>query len=343
MFTYAVSAVKMKKLITYFSSAGLTALLMLSLITCTKKTDNPIKFQKGTFPDSIINISAINSGYDDYNLDIHVLSAINPLVFSSNRGSSGGQFDLVHGTFSYIFDQGTGDFTLYGEITNDAFLTRLVSKVNTAGNDFGPYRLYSALDGFEYLILSSVSNGNLDFFYTKNRPYFGTSVPEISGPFPVSLLNSVSDEAYFCFDTNQDSAYFSSNAEGNFDICLHTKPAGTLMDAWLSLSYSASSKVDILNSTGDDKCPYIYRKVMVFASNREGGSGGYDLYYSIFSNGNWGAPINFGSGINTASDEYRPVIAGDEEFTNQYLLFSSNRPGGQGGFDLYFTGIDLVN
>jgi hypothetical protein len=69
-----------------------------------------------------------------------------------------------------MFDQGTGDFTLNGEITNDAFLTRLVSKVNTAGNDFGPYRLYSALDGFEYLILSSVSNGNLDFSIRKTGP-----------------------------------------------------------------------------------------------------------------------------------------------------------------------------
>jgi hypothetical protein len=199
--------------------------------------------------------------------------------------------------------------------------------------------LYSALDGFEYLILSSVSNGNLDFFYTKNRPYFGTSVPEVSDPVPVSLLNSASDEAYFCFDTNQDSAYFSSNTEGNFDICLHTKPTGTLMDAWLSLSYATSSKVDILNSSGDDKCPFIYRKVMVFASNRDGGSGGYDLYYSIFSDGNWGAPTNF-AGINTASDEYRPVIAGDEEFTNQFLMFSSNRPVVR--VRSHFTGINIA-
>jgi WD40-like Beta Propeller Repeat len=330
----------MKKLLIYIFSAGLTAFLFFGLLSC-RKTENPIKFPKGTFPDSIINLSGINSAFDDYNLDIHVLSGSYPLIFSSNRGSSGGQFDLVYGTFSYLFDQQTGDFSLNTEITNDPFLSKLVTKANTSGNDFGPYRLYSPLDGFEYLILSSFHNGNLDFYYTKNLPYFGTTVPEVAGPYPVTLLNSMSNDAYICFDTNQDSAYFSSDADGNFDICLHKRPAETIMDTWLNLAYSPSSKVDILNSTGDDKCPFIFRKIMVFASNRPGGLGGYDLYYSKFSNGNWGTPVNLGPKINTASDEYRPVIGSDEEFTNSFLMFSSNRPGGKGGFDLYFTGIDL--
>jgi hypothetical protein len=80
---------------------------------------------------------------------------------------------------------------------------------------------------------------------------------------------------------------------------------------------------------------------MVFASNREGGLGGYDLYYSVFTKGQWSAPVNFGPSINTASDEYRPVLGSDEEFTNVFMMFSSNRPGGHGGFDLYFTGIDI--
>ncbi len=331
----------MKKLLTYFSAAGLAAFIIVASISC-KKTENPIKFQRGTFPDSIINMTDINSPYDDYNLDIHVLSASSPVVFSSNRGSTGGQFDLVYGTFSYLFNQETGDFVLNGAITDDPFLTKLVTKVNTTGNDFGPYRLYSPLDGYEYLILSSVSNGNLDFFYTKNLPYFGTSVPDVSGPYPVNLLNSGSNDAYICFDTNQDSAYFSSDADGNFDIFLHKKPAETLISTWLNLAFSASSKVDILNSEGDDKCPFIFRKLMVFASNRPGGLGGYDLYYSKFSNGNWGTPVNFGPEINTASDEYRPVMGDHEEFTNAFMMFSSNRPGGKGGFDLYFTGVDMT-
>ena len=50
-------------------------------------------------------------------------------------------------------------------------------------------------------------------------------------------------------------------------------------------------------------------------------------------------PINLGPRINSSSDEYRPVIGFSESYTNYYLIFSSNRSGGKGGFDLYFTGI----
>ena len=333
----------MKKLLIYISVTSLIVIILISSTTC-KKTENPIKFPKGTFPDSIINISGINSVYDDYNMDIYVISAANPLVFSSNRGSGGGQFDLVYGTLSYLFSQETGDFILNGEMTNDAFLAKLVLKVNTSGNDFGPYRLYSPLDGYEYLIVSSVNtNGNLDFYYTKNRPYFGTTIPEVSGTYPVSLLNSGSDDAYICFDTNQDSAYFSTSRDGNFDIFLHKRPAETNLDTWFNLDFSSSSRVDSINSTSEDKCPLILGKIMVFTSNRPGGMGGYDLYYSVFRKEKWSSPVNFGPGINTSSDEYRPVLGGHDDFTNLLMIFSSNRPGGKGGFDLYFTGVEFLN
>jgi hypothetical protein len=81
---------------------------------------------------------------------------------------------------------------------------------------------------------------------------------------------------------------------------------------------------------------------MVFTSNREGGYGGFDLYYSIFANGEWGEPINMGERINTEYDEYRPILKYVNEFENNFLMFSSNREGGKGGFDLYYTGINLI-
>jgi len=34
--------------------------------------------------------------------------------------------------------------------------------------------------------------------------------------------------------------------------------------------------------------------LMVFASDRAGGFGGFDLYYSRLQNGKWSAPVNFG-------------------------------------------------
>ena len=82
---------------------------------------------------------------------------------------------------------------------------------------------------------------------------------------------------------------------------------------------------------------------MVFTSNRPGGMGGYDLFYSFYENGTWSTPVNFGDKINTPYDEYRPIVKSyGYEFTNDFMIFSSNRPGGQGGFDLYYVGIDKL-
>lgn len=317
----------------------LTALLLT--LSCEKKT-LPALIEKGTFPDSLIILSDINSAYDDYNSDIHALSAASPIVFSSNRGSSGGQFDLVHGVLAYSFIQENGDFFLVSEMAPDPFLSQLVSKVNTAGDDLGPYRFYSPIDGYEYLVVSSENtSGDLDFQYTKNLPYFGTNVPGIADAKAVVLLNSGDNDAYFCFNTGQDTAYFCRDTDGSFDIWMYPKQTEATMDEWFSQEAASPVKVEALSSAGSDKCPYIYRKIMVFASDREGGLGGYDLYYSEFENGTWGSPVNFGPAINTESDEYRPILAGNEDFTNMFLLFSSDRPGGKGGFDLYFYGTDL--
>ena len=318
-----------------------TLLISIGLSGCKKK-ENPIPFPVGTFPDSVINLTSVNSQFDDYNLDLFQIDGAYSFIFSSNRGSSGGQFDLVQGIISFIFSQTTGEFGLSSEMGNNAFITNLINKANTPGNDFGPMTLFSSSDGYEYLILSSVNtNGNLDFYYLKNRPVYGSTLPDILGPYPVNLLNTNSDDAYISFDTNQDSVYFSSNQGGNFDIFLHRRPSETNIDTWFNLDYLSSVSVDSINSPGEDKCPLIFKKVMVFASNRSGGMGGYDLYYSIFRNGKWSAPTNLGPGINTTSDEYRPIISYHPDFSNQFLMFSSNKSGGKGGFDIYFTGVEF--
>jgi len=330
----------MKKQSYYNYLVFLFSIISISLIlTDCKKNENPIKFPKGTFPDSIYNLTDINSAYDDYNIALYQLSVTSPIIFSSNRKSLGGQFDLEQASVSFNFDQTNGNFSVKAEMSNDLFLTKLINKAITPGDDFGPYRLFSISDGFEYLLISSVNEaGNLDLFYLRNQPVTGTTLPNVEGPFPIKLLNTGSDDAYLSFNSNFDSAYFTSNRDGNYDIYLHMRPSNKTLAAWFNLDFSASTKVDSVNSTSDDKCPFVYKNILVFTSDRPGGFGGFDLYYSIFRNGNWSSPVNFGSKINSSSDEYRPVIAQPPDFTNLYMMFSSNRPGGKGGFDLYFTG-----
>ena len=47
--------------------------------------------------------------------------------------------------------------------------------------------------------------------------------------------------------------------------------------------------------------------------------------------------------FNTEYDEFRPIVRPQWGFSNDFMLFSSNRPGGKGGFDLYYVGVDKIN
>lgn len=75
-------------------------------------------------------------------------------------------------------------------------------------------------------------------------------------------------------------------------------------------------------------------KRVFFASNRPGGYGGYDLYFSDFREGRWSPAVNLGPEINTEGNEAFPYI-----HPNGRLFFASTGHGGLGGYDLFL--IDL--
>jgi len=75
-------------------------------------------------------------------------------------------------------------------------------------------------------------------------------------------------------------------------------------------------------------------KVLFFSSNRPGGIGGKDIWYSVSDQkGKWKEPVNLGEKINTEGDEMSPFI----HFDGKTLYFSSNGLPGMGGFDIYRT------
>jgi hypothetical protein len=320
-------------------AAFFTVVVLIMIFPGCKKTENPVKFPLGTFPDSVYNLEGLNTIYDDYNSDIYEISSSSPIIFSSNRNSSGDQFDLVQGNLWFSFDQTNGDFTVGSNMTIDLFYTTIANKANTTGNDYGPYSTFSSSDGYDYLFSASGPvDGPLDLYYVRNLPKYGSAPPVVNGPYPVSIFNTGYDDAYICFDLNEDSAYFCSNRGGNYDIFVSKKPGTMSLDTWMSKPFAASSVVDSINSSADEKCPFIYKNIMIFASNRNGGTGGYDLYYSVFRKGKWSSAINLGPRVNTTYNEFRPIIGYHPDFTNKMIVFSSDTTGGSGGFDLYFTG-----
>lgn len=75
-------------------------------------------------------------------------------------------------------------------------------------------------------------------------------------------------------------------------------------------------------------------KTLYFASAREGGYGGTDIYYSkIDDKGNWGLAQNIGDVINTKKNDKSPFMHSD----SQTLYYASDGKYGLGGFDIYFS------
>jgi len=85
------------------------------------------------------------------------------------------------------------------------------------------------------------------------------------------------------------------------------------------------SKHPALSITGD---------TLFFVSNRTGGQGMNDLYYSVSAGEDqWGAPKNLGPQINTKFNENSPFFLSREKL----LVFASQGHAGYGGFDVFLA------
>ncbi len=305
----------------------------------------------GEFPDTPTNLTEFNTEYDDYNSTGPSFGETFPFCFSSNRKSNGDHYDIIYKLMSIefskddrelrIFNNTSGNLSVVIENNN---IANAMNKINTSSDEFGPYLIPRGLvsgssnpnNRYESYILmySSEHDGNQDILYTHNLD--DESYLE---PIKIDFLNSPFDDAYPSLNMDNSTVFFSSNRAGEYNIYSHEMDSSQdILD--LLVSNNAESRLDtVLSSAFDDQCPFINEKILVFSSNREGGFGGYDLYYALWEDNEWSAPINFGEKINTEHDEFRPIVRQQWDFNNDIMIFSSNQPGGMGGFDLYYVGI----
>lgn len=337
-------------------------LIALSLLPLLFLTGCPLFRYKSTSIDPfLVNLEQINTRYNDYNAyaPTSILDEFG-IVYSTDFPSSGTHLDIR--TASITLTQNGAEVEVEGSRTGTFY-----SAFNSEKDERGPIftgRYYfdyyqeegsttfypdyfdpEAADADDIFFLfsrdrSSEEGRGFDILFSRFLPDRGTwSEAETAG------FNSLHSDYYPCCDG--EYIYFSSNRSGNENI--YRTP---YIDETSFLDSGDPVPVSELNSSFNDSCPYVYSewaadtKIMVFSSDREGGTGGYDIYFSFWDDENktWQAPRPMGSPVNSPHNEYRPTIytAFTMDPFKYILLFSSDRPDGTGGYDLYIAGSETL-
>jgi len=291
--------------------------------------------QFGQFPENPENFESINSAYDDYNsaapYDLYSQFAY---LFSSNKNSSGEEFDIVSYIVEFYYDFEAEQAVFKAEEDIVSPYKEILPQINSSSNELGPFTMFSRDYLYDFVFYATDSSGNLDINYAEHNIY-----SDAWNNQDLEKINTENNEDNTCFKSDQSELFFCSDKEGVYNIH-KVQLSGLSTTNWLQTEELPTwINCETLNSSSNDKCPYINGSLMVFASDREGGYGGYDLYFSILTIEGWTEPVNFGSGINTEYDEYRPITLYAAQYLNDVMFFSSDRPGGLGGFDLYYVGI----
>lgn len=213
-------------------------------------------------------------------------------------------------------------------------LTRLGESINSAYSDFGP-----AINGDD-LFFSSLRFDNLN-----NKTYPSRKISNILKSKKLSTANALDftnpswagkSVAHTAFNKDKSKVYFT--------VCDNINEYDKRCDLYSasvdkSGAWSEAVKLsDFINKPGVTQTQpnigynaTINKEVLYFASNREGGKGGLDLWYVVIDgSGNYSEPMNLAS-LNTAQDDACPFY----HSASKTLYYSSKGHLGMGGYDVF--------
>lgn len=281
------------------------------------------------------NLGDLNSEFDDYNSDLPYPAQRMEIYFSSNRNSKGTEFDIVGGKLDFSYH--SEDNILNVSIPNDGSPSEselLFPKINSEYNEFGPYTYYSGKDLLFFYATNPQDTFEINFIELTNWNY--SSQQAVSGPISITKINDNGNNLYPSIDSDKRKLFFCSNrADTCFSIYSAVYKTEITKQTLVAGDIQQISRENSISSNFDDKCLFVKDNFMVFTSNRDGS---YDLWYSKLDNNNWTEPLKFDDRINSVYNEYRPVIF--EILGFNLMIFSSDRPNGKGGYDLYIVKID---
>lgn len=221
------------------------------------------------------------------------------------------------------------------EAEPDAKVTKLGSNVNSPYSDIDPIMINDTL------YFSSMRNINVKDKFKPHRriSQVFTSIKDgDSNPMDSTFNSAERHTAHFSYNTKKTRVYFT--------FCEHTNAYDIRCDLYYR-EVSADGKYgepvmlpEPVNAPGytttqpnigyDQKSE---REILYFVSDRAGGKGRLDIYYSVINkDGSFAAPVNI-EYLNTPDNDITPYFHNP----TQTLYFSTWERNGFGGFDIFST------
>ncbi|MDF3076511.1 MAG: OmpA/MotB domain protein [Sphingobacteriaceae bacterium] len=202
------------------------------------------------------------------------------------------------------------------------------SELNT-----GDYQ--NALQHFtKYLAYSNISDASKKLVskYVKDCQF---SIEAIKKPVPFKPENlgasvNTKDQEYLPVVTADEETLIFTRRKNNMEDFYKSVKVD---NQWSNSQYlSKDINTDIYNEGAQCISPdglYLF----FTGCNRPDGMGRCDIYVSRREGKGWSKPFNLGAPVNTPGWESQPTLSAD----GRILYFTSTRPGGLGGYDIYRT------
>jgi hypothetical protein len=204
----------------------------------------------------------------------------------------------------------------------NAELINLGTEINSPYAEVNPY-----ISQQENLMVYSSNRSQSYNIYVSKKDNLETSwsKPKLAGHY----VNSVNDEYVAGLSSDGKNLFVHYNQYNAFeDINISTREKGLYRE----LGDPGSKVNSIYREEGAFMTPN--GDTLYYASDKPGGFGGFDLYYSLrLPDGTFGSPINMGETINTKFDENYPNMSPEGNF----FYFASKGHNTIGGYDVFYT------
>lgn len=257
------------------------------------------------------NVTELNTADDD--MAPTATTDVSEIIFSSNRSNENPKNEF-----------GESDFDIYSSSLIDGKWSKPtpVKGVNTAKDEIANCLSY---DGTK-LLLHRDENGQTDIFESRLSGTNWSTPTKMN----FNISSEKNNDRYACYSEDGWKMFFGRD---NNTTTSGVEILFSGMQNKMKQDYMTAQAIAKICSRFNEGPIYIHidGETMYIASEGHESIGGYDVFVSKKTAGNWDEPKNLGYPINTPYDDMFFAIGA----TKKLAYIASNRPGGKGGFDIY--------